>query len=193
VQGPLIAFVEAMAPRLKKISRHFVADPRPVGGSIFRIYKDVRFSTDKSPYKTHGAAQFRHARGRDAHAPGSYVHLAPDEIFYGGGLWMPPPPARLKIREAIRDRPKAYAAAISGAPFARRCGRVRGEGLSRPPRGFDAGDPMIEEIKRKSYFAMAKGSKERAAAPSFADDVADAFAEARPLMRFLCDALGVPI
>jgi uncharacterized protein (TIGR02453 family) len=70
VQEPLAAFVEAMAPRLKKVSKHFVADPRLNGGSVFRIYKDVRFSKDKTPYKTHGGVQFRHALGKDAHAPG---------------------------------------------------------------------------------------------------------------------------
>lgn len=193
VQRPLIAFVEAMAPRLKKISRHFVADPRPVGGSIFRIYKDVRFAKDKSPYKTHGAVHFRHARGKDAHAPGFYVHIAPDEIFYGGGIWAPPPPALLKIREAIRDHPKAYGAAISTAAFKRRFGDMRGDSLSRPPRGFDPEHGLIEEIKRKSFFAMAEGDRRRASRPRFLDDVEDAFAQARPLMKFLCDSLSHPI
>lgn len=193
VQAPLIALVEAMAPRLKEISKHFVADPRPVGGSVFRIYKDVRFSKDKNPYKTHGAVHFRHARGKDAHAPGFYVHLAPNEIFFGGGIWTPPPPALLQIREAIRDKPKAYEAAVSSTPFARRFGRLRGESLSRPPRGFDAANPMIEEIKRKSFFAMAEGSKSMAMKAAFANDIDAAFADARPLMKFLCDALEVPI
>ena len=70
VQEPLAEFVEAMAPRLKKVSKHFVADPKLNGGSVFRIYKDVRFSKDKTPYKTHGAVQFRHALGKDAHCAG---------------------------------------------------------------------------------------------------------------------------
>ena len=95
VQEPLAAFVEAMAPRLRKISKHFVADPRLNGGSVFRIYKDVRFSKDKTPYKTHGAVQFRHALGKNAHAPGFYVHLDQKEIFHGGGVWTPPSPALL--------------------------------------------------------------------------------------------------
>src|SRR3974377_1858992 len=81
VQAPMSAFITAMAPRLKKVSKHFVADPRPNGGSMFRIYRDVRFSKDKRPYKEHAGCQFRHALGKDAHAPGFYMHFAPEEVF----------------------------------------------------------------------------------------------------------------
>lgn len=193
VQEPLAAFVEAMAPRLKKISKHFVADPRLNGGSVFRIYKDVRFSKDKSPYKTHGGVQFRHVLGKDAHAPGFYVHLDPEEIFYGGGVWAPPSPALLNIREAIRDKPKAWTAATTGAAFKKRFGVVHGDSLTRPPRGFDAEHKLIDEIKRKSFFAMAQGKPAATKKPAFVDDVAATFADAKPLMKFLCDALGAPI
>lgn len=192
VQAPLLAFVEAMAPRLKKISRHIVADPRPNGGSVFRIYKDVRFSKDKKPYKEHGGVQFRHARGKDAHAPGFYVHLSPDEVFFGGGVWMPEAPALLKIREAIRDKGKAWEKATTSPAFVTRFGSIRGDGLTRPPRGFDAGHPQIEDIKRKSFFAMAQGSRKAATGARFLDDVEAAFVDAKPLMKFLCDAVDAP-
>ncbi|MEQ8748404.1 MAG: DUF2461 domain-containing protein [Amphiplicatus sp.] len=192
VQEPLASFVEAMAPRLKKISKHIVADPRPNGGSVFRIYKDVRFSKDKKPYKEHGGVQFRHALGKDAHAPGFYVHLAPDEIFYGGGVWMPPAPMLLKIREAIRDRGGQWLKAKTAAAFDETFGVVRGESLTRPPRGFDADHAHIEDIKRKSFFAMAEGTRKRAMTPAFVDDVADALADARPFMKFLCEAVEAP-
>lgn len=192
VQAPLVAFVEAMAPRLKKVSKHFVADPRLNGGSIFRIYKDVRFSRDKRPYKTHGGVQFRHARGKDAHAPGFYVHLGPGEVFFGGGVWMPPADALLTIRKALRDDGALWRKAIGAPSFKKRFGGVHGDALSRPPRGFDADDPNIEDIKRKSIFAMEEASEKRARKPSFPDDVAAAMAEASPLMRFLCKALDAP-
>lgn len=192
VQEPLASFVEAMAPKLKKISKHFVADPRLNGGSVFRIYKDVRFSKDKTPYKTHGAVQFRHALGKDAHAPGFYVHLAPEEIFYGGGIWAPPPPQLLKIRQAIRDKGASWKKATSGAAFEGRFNGVRGDSLTRPPRGFDADDPMIEDIKRKSFFAMAQGKPAHAKKLAFTDDVAAAFTDARPIMKFLCGAVEAP-
>ena len=193
VQEPLAAFVEAMAPRLKTVSKHFVADPRLNGGSVFRIYKDVRFSKDKTPYKTHGAVQFRHALGKDAHAPGFYVHLDRKEVFYGGGIWTPPSPALLKVREAIRDRGAAWKKATTGAAFEKRFGAVRGDSLTRPPRGFDADDPMIDDIKRKSFFAMVEGKPAQTRKASFCDEVEAAMKDAKPMMKFLCDALGAPI
>ncbi len=192
VQEPLASFVEAMAPRLKKISPHFVADPRLNGGSVFRIYRDVRFSKDKSPYKTHGAVQFRHARGKDAHAPGFYVHLAPGDVFYGGGIWTPPSAALTMIREAIRDDAAAWKRATTSKGFKARFGALRGDGLSRPPRGFDSDHPLIDDIKRKSFFAMAEARPTATRKPGFIDDVAAAMADAKPLMRFLCSANDVP-
>ena len=95
-------------PHLKKISPHFIADPRPVGGSIFRIYRDIRFSKDKQPYKTHAAAQFRHEAGKDVHAPGFYLHLAVGEVFAGFGIWRPDSSSLLKIRKAIINHPDQW-------------------------------------------------------------------------------------
>ena len=192
VQEPLAELVEAMAPRLKKISKHIVADPRLNGGSVFRIYKDVRFSKDKSPYKTHGAVQFRHALGKDAHAPGFYVHLAPEEVFYGGGIWSPPSPNLLKIREAIRDHSGKWKKATTGAAFGKRFDAVRGDQLTRPPRGFDADAPCIDDMKRKSFFAMAQAKPAAPKKPVFVDELAATFVDAKPFMKFLCDSVGAP-
>lgn len=193
VQEPLAGFVEAMAPQLKSISKHFVADPRLNGGSVFRIYRDVRFSKDKSPYKTHGAVHFRHALGKDAHAPGFYVHLDPDEVFFGAGIWVPPGPSLLKIREAIRDKPKAWEKATKTERFMSRFGSVRGDSLKRPPRGFSEDDLYIEDLKRKSFFGLAESSPKAAQRQEFCDDVAEVFLEAKPLMLFLGKALDIPV
>jgi len=192
VQEPLSSFVEAMAPRLKKVSKHFVADPRLNGGSVFRIYKDVRFSKDKTPYKTHGGVQFRHALGKDAHAPGFYIHLDPEEVFYGGGVWNPPAPQLLKIREAIAGKRTVWEKAVTAPAFQQRFGDLRGQALKRPPRGFDADDPMIDDIKRKSFFAMAQGKPSHTKKASFCGDVEAAMKDAKPLMKFLCGAVGAP-
>ena len=105
VQEPLLGFISDFAGRLHEISPNFIADPRSSGGSMFRIYRDVRFSKDKSPYKTHAAAQFRHRAGRDAHAPGFYLHLEPGSVFWGAGLWHPQRAVLYEIRNAIIDRP----------------------------------------------------------------------------------------
>ena len=89
VKNPLLRFIEDFEPRLHSISSHYIADAHANGGSMFRIYRDLRFSKDKSPYKTQAAAQFRHEEGKTAHAPGFYLHIAPGEVFAGVGMWQP--------------------------------------------------------------------------------------------------------
>lgn len=192
VLEPLCDFVEAMAPRIAKISKHMNADPRPNRGSVFRIYRDVRFSKDKRPYKEHGAVQFRHVLGKDAHAPGYYVHLAPGEVFFGGGVWAPDPANLQKIRERIAEKPAPWRKVVEDAGFRDAFGGVRGDALTRPPRGFDRDHPLIEDIKRKSFFAMAQGPQKAAHSPGFLDEVEAAFVRAKPLMKFLCDAVDAP-
>jgi uncharacterized protein (TIGR02453 family) len=192
VLGPLRDFVEAMGPRLQKISKHFIADPRGNGGSIFRIYRDIRFSHDKRPYKEHASCQFRHRLGRDVHSPGFYVHLAPREVYFGGGVWMPAPDALGQIRETIRTRPKEWSKVLGDKRFKATFGGISGGGLTRPPRGYSADDPHIEDIKRKSFFAMHVSSPADARSKHFVEDVEKAFADSAPLMAFLSKALGVP-
>ncbi|NOZ42666.1 MAG: DUF2461 domain-containing protein [Alphaproteobacteria bacterium] len=192
VVAPVSAFISAIAPKLRQISPHYNADPRPNKGSMFRIYRDVRFSKDKRPYKEHAAAQFRHRRGRDAHAPGFYVHLEAGNIRYGGGIWLPPAQALGKIRQRILNKPQKWQAVIDDKNITARFGGIRGDGLKRPPRGFDAAAPHIEDIKRKSFFAMKDvSSAATAATAEFIDEVISAFEAATPLMYFISDAVGV--
>ncbi len=190
VVDPISAFIVCMAPRLRKISPHYVADPRPHGGSMFRIYRDTRFSKDKSPYKTHAGVQFRHEAGKDAHAPGFYIHLAADELYFGGGVWLPPNPQLGIIRDAIVDNARAWSR-VANARAAREIGGIQGDSLQRPPRGFDPEHPHIEYLKRKSFYLMAKAAPHDALKPAFIDQVEDAFKRAAPLNRFVCDALGL--
>ena len=192
VQGPMSDFIAAMAPHLAKTSKHFVADPRPNGGSMFRIYRDVRFAKDKRPYKEHAACQFRHRFGRDVHAPGFYVHLAPDEVFFGGGLWMPEPDALLKIRQRIAERPAEWKKVVGDKRFVQTFGQIEGEQLTRPPKGFDPAHPFIADIRRKSFVAGVDSSAKAAQSPEFVAQVAQTFRALSPLMRFLCAALDVP-
>jgi len=192
VVEPISQFIEALAPRLEKISPHYVADPRPNGGSMFRIYRDVRFGKDKRPYKENAGVHLRHARGRDAHAPGFYVHLSPKEVFYGGGIWYPPGPHLKKIREAIRDDPGPWKKVATNKKIMERCGGVRGDGLVRPPKGFDADEPFIEDLKRKSFFAMSNATPKSIESEGFLDEVTQSMKTAKPLMKFVCEALDVP-
>ena len=192
VQAPMSEFIAAIAPRLAKISKRFTADPRPNGGSMFRIYRDVRFSKDKRPYKEHAACHFRHVLGKDVHAPGFYMHFAPGEVFFGGGLWMPPPDALAKIREAIVSKPAAWKKVLDDKKFRKDFETVKGEALTRPPRGFDPAHPFIEDLKKKSFFAMREADQKLAFSPTLVDEVAGSFAALSPLMKFLCTSLDVP-
>ncbi|HVZ70304.1 MAG TPA: DUF2461 domain-containing protein [Rhizomicrobium sp.] len=192
VQAPMSAFIEAMAPELKKISKHFVADPRPNGGSMFRIHRDVRFAKDKRPYKEHAACQFRHVTAGDAHAPGFYMHFAPGEVRFGGGLWMPASDALAQIRGAIAAKPAQWSKVKNDKTFRKTFGEIRGEGLSRPPRGFDPAHPHIEDIKRKSFFAMKEAGTKLTQHPKLIGEVSNTFKAASPLLKFICNALAVP-
>ena len=191
VQAPMSDFITAMAPRLAKISKNFTADPRPNGGSMFRIYRDVRFAKDKRPYKEHAACNFRHSAGKDVHAPGFYMHFAPGEIRFGGGMWMPPSDALARIRDAIAKNPSAWKAVKTGKAFAKHFDAIHGDALTRPPRGYDPEHPFIEDIKRKSFFAMGTGDAKLAMSPKLVDAVAETFKAASPLMKFLCKSQGV--
>lgn len=190
VQEPVLAFVDAMEPRLRQISRHLVVDPRKQGGSMMRIYRDTRFSRDKRPYKTNVGIQFRHDKGKDVHAPGLYVHVEPGAVFLGAGLWHPEREALNAIREAIDAKPKAWIKARDHAPF-RAAFALEGDSLKRAPAGFAPDHPMIEDLRRTDFIAVRRLTEDDVVKASFADDITDAFARVTPLMRFLCKAIGV--
>jgi uncharacterized protein (TIGR02453 family) len=185
VRAPLMRFVADFGPHLAKISRRFVADPRPSGGSIFRIHRDTRFSKDKSPYKTHAAAQFRHEVGKDVHAPGFYLHLQPGEVFGGFGLWHPEPEPLAKIRDAIVEDPARWKRAVGKQ-------ELGGESLKRPPAGYPADHPLIADLKRKDFITSATFSEGDACKPGFIAEFAGACRDAAPLMQFLTAAVGLP-
>lgn len=189
VREPLIRFVIDFAPHLQKISPHFVADPRPSGGSVFRIYRDTRFSKDKSPYKTNAGVQFRHVAGKDVHAPGFYLHLEPDEVFAGCGLWHPDPPALARVRDAIVADTRQWQSIKSRLPppFS-----VVGEQLSRPPRGYDATHSLIDDLRRKDFVMSLALDEATACAPDFLDRFVDVCRISAPFMRFLTESLALP-
>lgn len=188
VREPALAFVEDFAPHLEEISEHLRADARRSGGSLFRIHRDIRFSKDKTPYKTSIGIHFRHEAAADAHAPGLYLHLEPGSVFVGGGIWHPDSKATLKIREAIVRDPDAWTEATRTAPFAGAL-ELGGEQLKRAPSGFDAEHPLIEDVRRKDFFGSAELSERDALAGGFIERYAELGRAASPLLAFLCRAL----
>jgi uncharacterized protein (TIGR02453 family) len=191
VQEPALAFIEDVGLRLPEVSRHLVADPRTVGGSLFRIYRDTRFSKDKSPYKTQVGIQFRHERARDAHAPGYYLHLEPGSVFMACGTWRPDGDTLHAIRTAIASKPARWQAIVEDLALTQHF-RLGGEALKRPPAGFDRDHPLIEELKRKDFIAVADLSESEVTTSGFLDRFLDLCAGATGFMRFLCDGARVP-
>ncbi len=191
VRLPALAFIGAMAPRLATVSPHFRASAKKSGGSLMRVYRDTRFSRDKTPYKVNVGIQFRHELGRDVHAPGYYVHLEPGRCFLGAGIWRPEARALRRIRDFIADNPNGWRKAVGERRF--RLGFVLdGESLVRAPRGYSPDHPLIEDLKRKDFIAVHAFADARALDDDFADGVASAFRTATPFMRYLCQALEVP-
>ena len=190
VKAPLLAFIGGFDERLARLSAHFVADPRPVGGSLFRIYRDVRFSKDKSPYKTAAGIHFRHERGKDAHAPGYYLHLEPSECFAACGLWMPATAQAQQIRAAIDGDQAGWLAARQEAHAGGLA--IGGSSLKRPPRGYAADHPLIDDLKRKDFHVGAKLDRRSVTAADFSARLEDLWAHATPFMRFVTEALTLP-
>ena len=191
VREPALAFIRAFRAPLRRISPHFLAEDRKVGGSLMRIHRDVRFSKDKSPYKTNLGIQFRHEAGKDVHAPGIYLHVEPGQAFLGVGMWHPEPEALAAVRRALVADPRGWRRACDPAPF-RAAWTLEGDRLKRPPQGFDPGHPLLEDLKRKDHIAVHAFPPTQVAAPDFVDWMAARIAEARPYLRWLTRAVGLP-
>ena len=190
VRDPMLRFVSDVGPVLKKIAPRLVADPRPVGGSLFRLHRDTRFSPDKSPYKTNVAAHFRHEEGRDVHGPGCYLSLEPGEVAVGGGVWHPDADALRRIRRSIHEQPGSWKRA-AGTPAMKRLAWW-GDSLARMPRGFPDDHPLAEMLRRKDFAAGVDLGEREALAPGFLDRCADVYRALVPTMKLLARAQGLP-
>ena len=190
VREPALEFIAAMAAPLAKFAPHFRAEPRKMGGSLMRVFRDTRFARDKSPYKTNIGIQLRHELGKDVHAPGFYLHIATDECFFGAGCWHPEADALGRIRDLIAAQPKRWFAARDDKKFAAHWA-LAGDSLTRPPRGYAADHAAIEDLKRKDFIGLAALSFTEATGPGLVKLATERFATAAPLMKFLCEAQGV--
>jgi uncharacterized protein (TIGR02453 family) len=188
VRDPALRFVREMGPKLAKFSRHLVADARPVGGSVSRIYRDLRFSKDKSPYKTNLGIHFFHedVDRRGESLPGFYLHVEPGECMVASGVWHPAPPSLRRIRDAI---------AAGGAPWRHlRASRLAlsGESLKRVPPGYDTESPFAVDLRRKDFIASIPLKDAELASVGFGSRFLRICAELEPLNRFVASATGTP-
>ncbi len=195
VRGPMRALVEEMDVRLARLAPEMVGDP---ARSIFRIHRDVRFSKDKSPYKTHAAAQFYHrdaGRGAGVDATGAgasfYFHLDPAESFVAGGIWMPARPTLTAIRDAIAEDPAGFESIVHAPAFRRRFGPLEDEAvLKRMPRGFAESHPAARWLRYQSFIGYRALSTAEASSPRLARTLERDFGVLLPLVRWINRAVG---
>lgn len=190
VREPALDLIAAMGPELEKFAPHFRADPRKMGGSLMRVFRDTRFARDKRPYKTNIGIQFRHELGKDVHAPGFYLHVAPEECFLGVGCWHPEADVLGRIRDHIAEDPERWFAVRDQKKFATQWA-LTGDSLMRAPRGYALDHPALDDLKRKDFIGIAPLSFDEATGPKLVKLAATRFATAAPFMRFLCEAVQV--
>lgn len=188
VVAPFLEFILRIRQPLMAISPYLVADERAHGGSLRRIYRDIRFSKNKAPFKTNAAAVFWHRSAKDR-APGIYLHLQPGDSFAAAGLWQPEPPDLLTVRQAIAAEPKVWHKALNATAPAWSRG---GERLLRPPKGFSPTHPEIEELKYKNFVVSAKLTEKQICSAGFADHFVKLCRDLSPMLGFLNHALDIP-
>jgi len=193
IREPALEFINDFGDRLEKISPHFSADSRTVGGSLMRPYRDVRFSKDKTPYKTNVGIQFRHDRGKDIHAPGFYLHIEPRACFAGVGLWHPETAVARQIRQSIHDNPAAWRKAAKGKSFtdAWDATQAEDEMLKRVPKDLDPDHPYVDDLRQKSFIASASLTQSQITSAGFDADLAAMYRKGGAYTAFLCDAIGL--
>ena len=191
VLEPAVELVRQIEGPLSKAAPMLLAIAKGHGGSVMRIYKDTRFSKDKTPYKTNVGISLRHEANKDIHAPGVYIHLDPDECFIGAGCWRPQSKVLSAIRAAIDEDPKAWKRARDNKAF-NSLFQLAGEKLKTSPRDYAGDHPMIEDLRRIDFIAVAPLTQAEVTGDKMTAIVVDHVKKAKPLMRFLCDAIDVP-
>jgi uncharacterized protein (TIGR02453 family) len=187
-RDPMLRFLTDLGPRLAKIAPEVQVDPRPSGGSLFRIYRDTRFSRDKAPYKTHVAARMPVKGVEGVHTAGYYLHLEPGKVFGGAGAWHPEPATLAAIRAALLEDPDAWRKATSRERFGGVC-RLEGDSAKRLPKGIPADHPLVEDLKRKDFIAVAEWSEAEAVSPRFLETFVGFCRAAAPFNTFLAKAI----
>jgi uncharacterized protein (TIGR02453 family) len=187
VKLPMQSLIAALQPHFEKFASEFEVNPKK---SLFRIYRDVRFSKDKTPYKTHAAAHFV-LRGKPKGVEGSgfYLHIEPGEVFLGGGIYMPDGDQLKKIRRAIVGQSDRFLAILKRKEFRQVFGTLQGEKLKRIPQGYEPDHPMGEWLKQKQFFVWVEWPESKCLKAKFVGDVAGIFESAIPMVRFLNEAM----
>ncbi|MBI3189709.1 MAG: DUF2461 domain-containing protein [Ignavibacteriales bacterium] len=186
VKVPMQCFVAALKTPMAKLAPEMEVNPKK---NLFRIYRDTRFSKDKTPYKTHVASVF-HLRGHWEASAGFYVHVEPGHIYVGGGVYMPDTTQIKKIRAAIATRPKGFLSVVESKQFKKLFGKIEGEKLQRAPLGYPIDHPMIEWLKHKQFYTGVEWEEKECLSPKFLNSVMKTYKDLYPFISFLNSALG---
>ena len=196
VKQPLLALIEDVDALLAEFAPEIIGSPKK---SMFRIYRDVRFSKDKSPYKTHAAAWFYHRDGGSsvgseaAHGgAGFYFHVSPEGSHIGGGIWMPPRPVLNRVRALIAENPAGFEDIVLAPAFRKKFGALEEESmLTRVPRGFDADHPAGKWLRFQSFTAGHPLTNEQLVSPKLPQIIAKSYETMTPFVRWLNSASGL--
>ena len=191
VVDPVLDFIRAMQPRLMEISPYLMVDARKVGGSMFRIYRDTRFSKDKTPYKTHVGIRFPHREFKQRTGPGLYLHISSQHVYLATGVWHPDSSALTKIRAKIDGDPQGWLKARDNERF-RQLYSLAGDSLKGAPRGYQKDHPLLDDLRRKDFVGVQELPVTSLFKKGLPDKLAKSYRVTSPLLRFLAEALQVP-
>ena len=185
VKLPMQSLMSSLQSPMAALAPEFDVNPKR---SMFRIYRDTRFSKNKAPYKTHVAAVF-HLKGHWEDSAGYYVHIEPGGTYIGGGIYMPDSDQLKKIRQAIAEHPKEFLAIVQSKAFKKKFGTLPGDKLQRAPLGYPADHSMIEWLKYKSFYTGVELSEKECTSQKFIDNIMRVYKDLLPFIRFLNQAL----
>jgi uncharacterized protein (TIGR02453 family) len=187
VRQPMMAVIERLAIDFADIAPELLANPK---ASMYRVYRDTRFSENKTPYKTHAAAVFP-PRGLPRHeGAGLYFHIAPGELWIGGGMYSPQTRQLHAVREHIAANLTRFRAIVESPGFRKHVGTLEGERLRRVPRGFPKDHPAAEYLKFRQFLAGSDFPPALATSPKFYGTLLTVFRQVVPLIRFLNEPLS---
>ena len=186
VRQPMIAVIDRLAVDMRAIAPELLVSPKH---SMYRIYRDVRFSENKQPYKTNVAASFRPRNLPKGEGAGMYFHLSPEGVWVGGGMYAPQTPQLHLVREHIAANSRRFRAILSAASFRRTLGALGGERLQRVPRGFAKDHEAAEYLMHRQFLAGREFPAAFATSPKFYGGLLAVFRDLAPLIRFLNEPL----
>ncbi|TKS54072.1 DUF2461 domain-containing protein [Luteimonas yindakuii] len=191
VREPFQRLLADLQPDLAAVSLQFRADPRPVGGSLFRIHRDTRYAHDKSPYKRWQGAKLFHARHREVPTPSWYIHLQPGENFLAAGIWHPETPVLRRIRQFLVDNPQGWRRAAHDPALQRRWRLSEDEMLVRVPRGYPEDFEFRDDLRRRNFVIVRALDDATMTGPRLRQTIARELAATAPFMDYLCAALDL--